>query len=320
MKNFWRNFFTVLKRLSFIVAGSVLTGVGLNVFISPLNMAPSGISGVASLIHTVSNGVLPIGVMILLLNIPLFIAGFLILGKKFVFGSLAGTVIYSVAIDIIEQLMPFINRYYDVTKTDGDRLLFAIVGGVLTGVGYGLIFRGGATTGGTDILARLLQNKVKWLSIGQLVLFLDALLLVFVAITYNSLSAAFYSAIIAFVSSKVIDVVEAGINYAKHLYIITNKPEEISRDIIEKLGRGVTKLNGTGMYTGNNVSVLLCVVYNKQLGAIRKIIDTHDKNAFISIINAREAKLYADSSELENTDLPIQLKKQEKKEKKKRKK
>jgi uncharacterized membrane-anchored protein YitT (DUF2179 family) len=134
---------------------------------------------------------------------------------------------------------------------------------------------------------------MKWLSLGNLVLLVDSTILLIVTICYHSINTGLYSVILAFVSSKVIDIVEAGVNYAKQVYIVTSKPDEISKDIMEKLGRGVTKLDGTGMYSGSDVSVLISVVYNKQLGMIKHIIDAHDKTAFVSITDAREATLYS---------------------------
>lgn len=324
MKTFWTKFWNFLKNAFYVIAGSAVTAFALVVIIIPLDMAPGGVSGLAALINKVSGGLVSVGLCVILLNIPLFIAGLIVFGKKFIAGSLVGTVVYSVAIEVFERFMPQIKNYYDVAEItatgDGERILFAVVGGALMGFGYGLIFRGGATTGGTDILARLFQNKIKWLSLGQLVLIVDAVILLIIALAYKSINAGLYSAVLAFVSSKVIDVVEAGVNYAKHLYIITSKPDEISREIIEKLGRGVTKIDGTGMYSGKDVSVLMCVIYNKQIGDIKKIISTYDSHAFISIVNAREATLFSADTQtytpvVENTEL-----KKNRKEKKKNKK
>ncbi len=284
-KDFWKNFYMYGKRAVYVILGSIITAIALDIFLVPLNMAPSGASGVAALIHKLTDGLLPVGTTIILLNIPLFIAGFLYLGKKFVLGSLIGTVCYSVIIDLLDGIVSY-------TPKPEDKLLFAIAGGVLMGIGYGLIFKSGATTGGTDILARLMQRNIKWLTLGQLILASDITIIAIIAIVNKSIESGIYSAVIAFVTTKVVDVVEAGADYAKQLYIITSKPDEISHDIIHKLGRGVTKLDGTGMYSKKDVSVLLCVIYNKQLGSIRKIIRYHDENAFVSVTNAREATLF----------------------------
>lgn len=291
MSNFRKTFAEIAKKIILIFFGAVIAASALDIFLVPSQIAPGGVSGVAALIYTVSRGVLPVGVTIIILNIPLFIAGWIVLGKRFVLDSLIGTLAYSVAADLISGFLPVINRYFDVTASGYDPTIYAIMGGALLGLGYGLIFRGGATTGGTDIAARLMQRKMGWMTLGQLLLIFDAILLIVVGFTYKSINAALFSALTVFVSSKVVDFVEAGVDYAKQLHIVTDKPDEISAEIINTLGRGVTKLEGTGMYTGHDVSLLICVVYNKQLPALRKIIDKYDRHAFIAVTNAREATL-----------------------------
>lgn len=297
MKKFWLNFWHFLKDSFYIIVGSAITAFALVVVIIPLDMAPGGVSGLAALFYKLSNGIIPVGLSVLALNIPLFIAGLIKLGRKFIVGSIVGTAVYSIAIEFFEIFMPQIEKFYNVHEIlesgECEKIVFAIVGGALMGLGYGMIFRGNATTGGTDILAKLFQNSMKWLSLGQLVLIVDATILLVITICYRSINTGLYSVILAFVSSKVIDIVEAGVNYAKQVYIVTSKPNEISKDIMEKLGRGVTKLDGTGMYSGSDVSVLISVVYNKQLGMIKQIIDSHDRTAFVSITDAREATLYS---------------------------
>lgn len=158
------------------------------------------------------------------------------------------------------------------------------------GTGFGMIFRGGATTGGTDIGARLLQRKMSWMTLGQLVLSLDVIFLFVVALIYRSVIAAMYTGIAVLVSSKVIDIVEAGVNYAKAIYIFTEKPEDMSEEIMQQLKRGVTRLNGEGMYTKKTVAILWCVVYNRQVPQLRRIVDKHDPAAFIIVNEVRETK------------------------------
>lgn len=303
MKKFFAAFLKLLKKAFLIISGAVISAAALDIFLVPCNIAPGGVSGLAALIHTLTHGLMPVGITIILLNVPLFIAGLIVLGKKFVIDSLIGTLTYSIAVDLITKAVPYVNKYFDVTASGYDPTIYAIFGGVFLGLGYGLIFRGGATTGGTDIVARLMQRKMGWLTLGQLLLIFDAILITVIGIAYKSVDSALFSALVVFVSSKVVDFVEAGVDYAKQLYIVTNNPDDIGREIIEHLGRGVTRLEGTGMYTGNHISVLLCVIYNKQLPAARKIIDKYDKHAFISVTNAREATLVKSDSE------PIKLNK-----------
>ncbi len=279
-------------KATLIVAGAFVTSLGLNLFLEPSGIAPGGISGVAVLINKIAGGRIPVGVLTLILNIPLFIAGYKELGKEFIIKSAVGTILYSVMLDVTVYLVEPMQRFFSTENYGeaGHTMLYAIWGGLLMGMGFGLIFRGGATTGGTDIGARLLQKRMSWLTLGQLVLSLDVVFLLVVALTYRSILAAMYTGIAVFVSSKVIDIVEAGVNYAKEIYIFTEKPELLASEILRQLERGVTKLNGEGMYTGKPVDILWCVVYNRQVPQLRRIVDRHDPNAFIIVNEVRETK------------------------------
>lgn len=279
-------------KAALIVAGAFVTSLGLNLFLEPSGIAPGGISGVAVLINKIAGGRIPVGVLTLILNIPLFIAGYKELGKEFIIKSAVGTILYSVMLDVTVYLVEPMQRFFSTENYGeaGHTMLYAIWGGLLMGMGFGLIFRGGATTGGTDIGARLLQKRMSWLTLGQLVLSLDVFFLLVVALTYRSILAAMYTGIAVFVSSKVIDIVEAGVNYAKEIYIFTEKPELLASEILRQLERGVTKLNGEGMYTGKPVDILWCVVYNRQVPQLRRIVDRHDPNAFIIVNEVRETK------------------------------
>ena len=279
-------------KAALIVAGAFVTSLGLNLFLEPSGIAPGGISGVAVLINKIAGGRIPVGVLTLILNIPLFIAGYKELGKEFIIKSAVGTILYSVMLDVTVYLVEPMQRFFSTENYGeaGHTMLYAIWGGLLMGMGFGLIFRGGATTGGTDIGARLLQKRMSWLTLGQLVLSLDVVFLLVVALTYRSILAAMYTGIAVFVSSKVIVIVEAWVNYAKEIYIFTEKPELLASEILRQLERGVTKLNGEGMYTGKPVDILWCVVYNRQVPQLRRIVDRHDPNAFIIVNEVRETK------------------------------
>lgn len=281
-----------IVKAALLVAGAFVTSLGLNLFLEPSGIAPGGISGVAVLINKIAGGRIPVGVLTLVLNIPLFITGYKELGKEFIVKSAVGTILYSVMLDVTVYLVEPMQRFFSTENYGeaGHTMLYAIWGGLLMGMGFGLIFRGGATTGGTDIGARLLQKKMSWLTLGQLVLSLDVAFLFVVALTYRSIIAAMYTGIAVFISSKVIDVVEAGVNYAKEIYIFTDKPEALASEILRQLERGVTKLNGEGMYTGKPVDILWCVVYNRQVPQLRRIVDRHDPNAFIIVNEVRETK------------------------------
>lgn len=276
----------IIKNLLLLICGSFVAGVGLNLFLEPFGIAPGGLSGVAVLISHIAGDIIPVGLLTFLLNIPLFIPGYKYLGREFILKSVIGTVMFSVAIDVTS---------FFVGKLQGeDILLYALWGGAAIGLGFGMIFRGGASTGGTDIAARLLQRKISLLTIGQAVLWFDIIFLVIVAVVYRSVESAFYTGIAVFVSSKVVDFVEAGINYAKEVCVFTEKPDGIAQEIMSKLERGVTKVDAEGMYTGNKKYMLICVVYNRQVSEVRHIVDKYDPDAFITIKEVRETKGLSD--------------------------
>ena len=195
-----------IMKTAMILFGSFISAVGLNLSLEPNNIAPGGISGLAVIINTVSKGLLPVGLMTLVLNVPLFILGYKVLGKEFTIKSFVGTFLFSVMVDLCTHLPRSVYKIF-YAEGESHTMLYAIWGGLFIGIGYGMIFRGGATTGGTDIGARLLQRKMSWLTLGQLVLFFDILFLVIVTVTFRSAIAALYSGIAVFVSSKIIDVV-----------------------------------------------------------------------------------------------------------------
>lgn len=276
----------IIKNLLLLICGSFVAGVGLNLFLEPFGIAPGGLSGVAVLISHIAGDIIPVGLLTFLLNIPLFIPGYKYLGREFILKSVVGTVMFSVAIDVTS---------FFVGKLQGeDILLYALWGGAAIGLGFGMIFRGGASTGGTDIAARLLQRKISLLTIGQAVLWFDIIFLVIVAVVYRSVESAFYTGIAVFVSSKVVDFVEAGINYAKEVCVFTEKPDGIAQEIMSKLERGVSKVDAEGMYTGNKKYMLICVVYNRQVSEVRHIVDKYDPDAFITIKEVRETKGLSD--------------------------
>ena len=276
----------IIKNLLLLICGSFVAGVGLNLFLEPFGIAPGGLSGVAVLISHIAGDKIPVGLLTFLLNIPLFIPGYKYLGREFLLKSVIGTVMFSVAIDVTS---------FFVGKLQGeDILLYALWGGAAIGLGFGMIFRGGASTGGTDIAARLLQRKISLLTIGQAVLWFDIIFLVIVAVVYRSVESAFYTGIAVFVSSKVVDFVEAGINYAKEVCVFTEKPDGIAQEIMSKLERGVSKVDAEGMYTGNKKYMLICVVYNRQVSEVRHIVDKYDPDAFITIKEVRETKGLSD--------------------------
>ena len=275
-----------MKKIFLTICGAVIAAGALNVFLLPSGFAPGGISGIAFIINVLTDGMIPVGIGTFVLNIPMFILGYKELGRKFALNSLLGTVLYSVMIDALGVLSLYVPPYIGA-----ENFLNAVYGGLFLGLGLGLIFRGGATTGGTDIAARVLQIKFSWLTLGQIVLIFDILLLGVVAVSYRSITAAMYSGVVVFISSKVIDLAEGGVNYAKQAYIIlpeAGASQELATAIMAKMRHGVTKLEGLGMHSGKMLPILMCVVGNRQIPALRRLVESFDKNAFVIVSDVRE--------------------------------
>jgi len=275
-----------MKNALLTFAGSLIAAFALIVFLVPYGFAPGGISGLAIIINMLTKGVVPVGIAVIVMNIPLFIIGYIKLGKIFIIKSMAGTLLFS-ALTSIGEFFIEPEMFY---RGEVD-ILTALYGGLLFGLGLGLIFKGGSTTGGTDIVARVIHGKMAWLTIGQIVLIFDVILLVIVALVNRDVTIAMYSGIVVFVCSKVIDVVEGGINYAKQVYIILSgdmSVEDFTHEVMGKMSRGITKLEAIGMHRGKTVQVLLCVVGNRQLSRLREVIKLYAPGAFVIVSDVRE--------------------------------
>ncbi len=287
-----------VRDIVLLLAGAFISAFALNVFYVPLRLTMGGVSGVASIIFqlTSQGGVLTFGTIFLLLNIPLLILGSRLISGRFMIRSIIGSVIYSVVIDLTSApFAEFYDSYLDQTLANGspDPLLFCVFGGIIYGLGLGLIFRAGYTTGGTDILALIFSRRFHQFSIGQFILILDALIVISSAVAYQkvenaSLLMAMYSFIAMYFTSKTIDVILEGFEYCRTTYIISDHSTEIAEHILSELGRGVTALDGHGMYTGTKKVVLMSVISKKQVPDIKRIVSSIDKNAFVIVTEARE--------------------------------
>lgn len=263
-----------------ILTGALVAGLGINMFLEPIGIAPGGISGIAVVISYIFRGKLPVGVLTFILNLPLFIIGYKCIGRQFILKSVIGTALFSFMLDLTSS-------FGNLLKGD-NKLLYALWGGAAIGCGFGMIFRGGASTGGTDIIARLMQKKNNMMTMGKAVLWLDFIFLAIVAFVYKSIEAALYTGVAVFVASKVVDTIESGINYAKEVVVFTEQPEEMSKEIINRLRRGVSVIEAKGMYSKQKKYMVVCVVYNRQVTDLRKIVNKYDSNAFVIIKEVRE--------------------------------
>lgn len=272
-----KRFKTMALDLLFMAAGAALYSVSVNMFISPNQIAPGGVTGLAIIIEYLTST--PVGAMMFLLNVPLLIIGFIKLGRQMILRTIAATVLFSVFMD---ALAPFIPHYTE------DKLLAAIFGGVIAGAGLVLVFLRGGTTGGTDILARLIQLRWPHFSFGRLILFVDMCVVALGGFTFKSLDSVLYAAILIFVNTKVIDTVLYGTGNGKLMMVITSCGDEISAAVTEQMRRGVTIMPAKGGYTGQDKQVLLCAVRRNELFRLRTLIRSFDPNAFMMITEIGE--------------------------------
>ena len=269
----------LLMDFLFYAAGSVLCAVSVRMFTAPNHIAPGGVTGLSTVINYLSGW--PIGMMSLLLNIPIFLWAILQIGYKLVGKTIIATVCISVAIDFLGLFIP---------AYSGNPMLAAIFGGCLDGAGLSLVFMRGATTGGTDLIARLLNRRIRFISMGRLMLCVDLVVVVISALVYRSIESALYAIIAIFVSSRLIDTILYGtdVGTGKVIFIISEKSEEIAEEILRDVERGVTFLNSRGAYTGREGEVLLCAAWRYEVVKIKDIVLSIDKDAFLIIGDAGE--------------------------------
>lgn len=286
------------KDLAILLAGSVISAIAINVFYVPIRLTMGGVTGIATIVYQISQPhvQLPLGLLIIILNIPILILGVRQISRTFAWRSLIGTFVYSLVIDLTAPTMaPWFEVYINRPLQNGrpDPLLYCLFGGVLYGLGLGLIFRSGFTTGGTDILAIVIKRRFKTLSTGQFLMILDAVIVLASAFFYRNapepgLLLAMYSFIAMYLTSKSIDILLEGFEYTRTAYIISDQSQLIAERIMGELNRGVTSLSGRGMYTGKQKDVLLCVLSRKQIPDLKAIVEEIDETAFVIVVEARE--------------------------------
>ena len=257
-----------------IVLGSMIGGAAYPLFLVPNNIAPGGLTGIATILNYLFKW--PVGITSILLNLPLFAIGWKAMGKVFVFRSLVATLLFSMFIDLL-QLPPL---------TD-DILLGSVYGALVLGVGLGLIMRGGATTGGSDMVARMVHNRFPVVTVGAFLFLVDCLVILCAAFTMSA-RAALYALICIFVNAKAVDLVLAGFGSAKACFIITNQPGGISERIMNELERGVTVIGATGAYSGKEKTILISVVSQREVFPLKKIVRQEDQKAFMFIADTHE--------------------------------
>lgn len=261
-----------------ILIGALIDAAGISYLMYPNGIISGGIMGISMILNKLIST--PIGFLTILFNIPLFIFAWRYLGTKFLVGSLLGMVISSELLDLL-NLFP---HFYITNNV----LMAGLFGGALTGLGQGIIYSAGGSTGGIDIVAKALRHKFPYANLGSIVMILNAVVFTLYAIVLEQYEAAMYSAVTAFVASRVIDLVLYGLNYSKICFIISEKSSLISEVITKELDRGVTMLYGRGAYSGADKMVLLCAIKKQQILDLKKAVRQIDPNAFLIISDSRD--------------------------------
>ncbi|MBR5109533.1 MAG: YitT family protein [Clostridia bacterium] len=257
-----------------IALGCVIGGAAYPMFLVPNNIAPGGLTGIATIFNYLWGW--PVGITSMALNLPLFVIGYKAMGRVFAFRSLVATLLFSACIDLI-QLPPL---------TD-DILLGSVYGALVLGAGLGLIMRGGATTGGSDMVARMVNKKFPLITVGGFLFLIDCCVILAAAFTMSA-KAALYALICIFISARAVDLVLAGFGSAKACFIITNRAADISRRIMEELERGATVLSGIGAYSREERMLLISVISQREVIPLKKIVQQEDEKAFMFITDTHE--------------------------------
>lgn len=277
--------------LLMIVAGSILYAVAIGMFSAPNDIAPGGLTGIATLLNYASVTwswpiELPIGITTIAMNVPLIIAAWFVLNRSMAIRTLMGIAISSVLTDL---LSPYLNNLY-LVEEGKNPLLVCIFGGALLGLGVGLILRRGGTTGGSEVISRLLEKKYPHMSVGTLILVVDAIVIAISAVVYNRIEQALYAVVFVFVGSQIIDRVVYGGRSGKMVMIMTQKQPEVSTAIMTKVNRGVTLLKAQGGYSGNDQNMILCAVRKDEVFRLRQTVFDIDPDAFLMMLTTDEVR------------------------------
>jgi len=273
MKKLWKDILWLLGTLG----GSATFALGFSLFLEPNGMNPGGISGLAMvLVHLL--GVGSVGTLSILINLPLFLLGGVKIGKRFFIGSLIGMLFSSVMIDLFAKF----------AVPDIEPLVGVLYGGGLCGLGLGLVFVIGSSTGGSDILVRLLKLRWRNVPIGQISMCFDVIVVILTGLVFQDITSALYTGLAVFVTGQIVDIVVYRFDFSKVALIITKEYDKVAKDISDKLERGATFLYGQGTYSGKDTKVVLTAVKKQQLAELKELVVAIDPNAFIIVQEAHQ--------------------------------
>ena len=268
---------TLLGDYSKIVLGAALYAAGFQFFLYPNAIVSGGVTGISMIVNYWTG--LPVGAMAVVLNVPIFILGLLLIGRRFVARSLVGMLCSYAAIDLLALLD---------ARVTANPLLAAVFGGVLCGAGLGTVFSAEASTGGMDIVVKLLRRKFAFLNMGQVMLVLDLVVILAFSLLFHRLEAGLYAIIAIYLNSRLVDLLLYGAKFAKAAYIVSDHCREIAGLVTRQLGRGATVLPARGAFTGREREVLFCAIKSRQIVALKRLVREADESAFMIILEARE--------------------------------
>ncbi len=261
----------------YFVVGSLIYSVAIITVLSPNKISPGGVTGVATVLNYLFD--FPIGTVVFVLNIPLLALGFFKFGKQFIIKTAIAIAVASVLLDVGEVFLP---------KIQIDLILASFFGGGLMGLGISLVMLRGSTTGGVDIIAKFINRRYPYLSVGKIMLFVDALVVSVAALVYKNTESALYSVISLYSSAKIMDLMLYGADKGKIVYIISNKTQDIVSDILTAVNRGVTVIDVVGGYLGEKRKMIMCTVRRHEVHSVYKSAINADNNAFIVVAEAGE--------------------------------
>ncbi len=260
-----------------ILLGNLIFAVSVVYFIKPHLIPMGGLSGIALVLN--SQFGLPIGVMTMLMNIPIFIMGYRSMGHAFLLRTTFSVLVSSVAIDVLPSKPPF-----EVSDT----LVAALYGGLLAGIGLGLVFSRGATGGGTDIISKLINKKASHLSVGRIGMIINFFIIIGSAAIFGNPEAVLYALVVQFVSGSTLDALLSGMDSATAAFIVTAVPDKMGAVLTTQVKRGATAVEATGAFSGTTKTILLCAVRRHEMTALKKAVMSTDPDAFIILANAHE--------------------------------
>lgn len=266
----------IVRNYASVTLGSILFAAGVSLFLDPNELASGGVSGIAIIINRLFESI-PTGTWVVIMNIPIMIAGVWKFGFKIFIPTIYSLVVSSTTMNLLQAF---------VSPLTYNPLLACAAGGVLVAAGIGFVFRGGATTGGTDIIVKLIRLKYPHVSTGAMFLFTDGAICLVSGFIFGDFDKALYAAIAVFIQMYVLNMVLYGSDEARIIYIISDNDEIIAERLLKELDAGATYLKGSGAYTGNDKKVLMCVVKMRMLPQAREIVSIEDRDAFMIVTKA----------------------------------